>query len=402
MARLLLTYVLLITCFILGGCVDDRWQRGEFDAYVPIYDNDPALKSVSYLPPRKTQHGGKLYTYGTYLLQEETDSGLHIISYQDPAHPVKTGFLRIPGFHKAAIENGYLYADNFDDLVVIPLNDLPALTRVGRVPRTWTSRDFPPYRHVYFECVDPSKGVVVGWRKTKVNNPKCRVMSSYYFDYGEERPRFSAGIVVRNNYLYLADNSTLVSYAITQPLAPVLKQRLETSWIIDSIYALNGQLAVSDVKYHGTNLYNINDAGDIIIHTDLDLSSCQLLLAKGQYLYTVPNPARNSCYPAPLHGMTVYEMDANSAATERFNLPFDTTYTMALTGNHLYAGTLKGISILDVSAPPAVTRFADKAADAYTDIMITGKYLYCRSKTAIDCYDISVPAAIQFISKLAY
>jgi hypothetical protein len=386
MARLLLTYVLLITCFLLGGCFDDRWERGYVDAYVPVYSNNPTLRQISYLPAQAFRTPGKLYTYGVYVFQEEADSGLHIISYQDPAHPVKTGFLRIPGFKKALVEGDYLYADNYNDLVIIPLKELPAVTHVGRVPGAWSRKDFPPFRSAYFECPDPSKGTVIGWTLTKVDNPKCRTNYAYYDDFGEARPYPNAGIVANGENLYFADNLDLVSYSIAQPLAPVFKTKL----------------IVTDVKGHGGSWYDISDPTQFIFKNYLDaFSSCQLFLPTSNYIYTISNPLRRDCYPQT-STLTTYAIEDGYNLKAMNSLPFDTTYALALSGTNLYAATNKGVSILDVSAAPALSRLVDKAAVPYTDVVIRGTELFCRSKATLDCYDISSPVAIKLISKLVY
>ena len=403
MARLFLTYVLLITCFLLGGCWDDRWERGYMDAYVPVYDNNPALRQISYLPARKTLNGGKLYSYGIYVLQEESDSGLHIISYQDPAHPVKTGFLRIPGFQKALVEGDYLYADNYNDLVVVPLKELPSVAHVARVPRAWTQKDFPPFRSVYFECPDPSKGTVIGWHLTKVDNPKCRTQFKYYDGYGEARPRLSAGIVGNRGFIYFADNTNIISYNVRQPLSPIQQSRYETGDIMDSLYVFNDMLMTTNARGTGGALYDITDPIIINYRSMLvNLNSCYALLPVGNYIYSAPNPAKNICYPVSSSSLTISEIKDDYSIVAMNALPFDSTYALALSATHLYAATNNGVSIMDVSAAPALTRVADKKADPYIDVMIMGTQLFCRSTVGIDCYDISSPAAIKLISKLAY
>jgi hypothetical protein len=36
------------------------------------------------------------------------------------------------------------------------------------------NQEYPPFTGVYFECVDPSKGVVIGWEEKQIDQPKCR------------------------------------------------------------------------------------------------------------------------------------------------------------------------------------------------------------------------------------
>lgn len=403
MTRLLFTYVLLATCFLLGGCDQDPWMRGAVEGYLPVYDNNPTFKQISYLPARSSVHPGKLYTYGKLVLQAESDSGLHLISYQDPAHPVRTAFLRIPGFRTATVKGDYLYADNYNDLVVIPLKELPSLSHVGRVPGMWTQKDFPPFEGAYFECVDHSKGAVIGWQKGIVNNPQCRAERGHK-DTDPSQLKLSAGIVVEGDYLYVSDKGNLMSYSIAQPTAPVLKQQLTGTDRIDSIYMFNELLATVRKERSRISLYDLSNPAVINYKTGLTPPyACEILVPAGKYVYSVGNYNFMMCSPSKEPEVNVYELSADyNTLTLAGSLQFDTTYAVIRGGNYLYAGTSKGISIVDVSAPPVITRFAEKQGDIYTDMIIEGTLLFARSATWIACYDISSPASITLISKLAY
>jgi hypothetical protein len=65
-----------------------------------------------------------------------------------------------------------LYADNISDMVVIDITqpELPVFkNRISGI--------FPviqvPNESGAFDCVDPSKGPVVGWERTTLHNPVC-------------------------------------------------------------------------------------------------------------------------------------------------------------------------------------------------------------------------------------
>jgi len=60
---------------------------------------------------------GRIYVYRNWLLLVEKYKGIHLIDNADPAHPVRKGFLRVPGCQSMAVGNGILYVDNAVDLV---------------------------------------------------------------------------------------------------------------------------------------------------------------------------------------------------------------------------------------------------------------------------------------------
>jgi len=152
----------------------------ETEGYVPVYSNNiSAVKQIVSEAPRKTIHGGKIYTVGDLLFQVEQDSGIHIINYADVHNPQKLGFIRSFSCKELSIKNGFIYTNNLSDLVVIDITNPTNIHEVSRVAGVFPdlALQYPPkdvlaYR-TYFECADPSKGVVVGWNKQSIKNPKC-------------------------------------------------------------------------------------------------------------------------------------------------------------------------------------------------------------------------------------
>jgi hypothetical protein len=398
MARLLLTYVLLMTCFLFTGCYDDPWLRGEVEAYVPVYDNNPALKQVSFQAPRKTVNGGKLFTAGTNVLQEELDSGLHVISYEDPALPVKIGFLRIPGFQMAAIDGDYLYANNYDDLIAIPLKALSTNMSVMRVAGAWKQHDYPPGVFGYFECPEPSKGTVIGWRKTMVSNPKCRKPASAYGDGRVDSDATSAaGMAVTAGKLYLVNQESLVSYSLANPGQPVVGQADHTlERGADSIFLFSDKLAIT---YHAPYAMELYDPADLSVDNIIyNLSSCFRLMVAGDKIYAIADRARHC---SMFKGLLQYDFIQDTTNVPRSGeLSMEEPNDFALHGHYIYLATDGGFVVADISGPVPKREFS-YGVDGYSNIVINGNLLFCRSKNGVDCFDITTIATTHLISKLA-
>ncbi|WP_343667695.1 hypothetical protein [Chitinophaga sp.] len=162
---------------LLNACrSDNEWDTNK-TPYEPVYNADPNTKHVRFLPPRSTTNGGNLYTSGAYVLEEEKDSGLHVISYEDPANPKKLAFISIPGFRAAAIKGDYLYVSNYDDLVTIHLNSFSNPQETGRIAQAWHLNDYPPFTGILFICADSTKGTIVSWKLSETltgTSAKCR------------------------------------------------------------------------------------------------------------------------------------------------------------------------------------------------------------------------------------
>jgi hypothetical protein len=176
--------VFLAISIFISSCdpVTDFGGRGEVAGYVPVYNADvKTVKKITATTPQPTVNGGKLYTVGKLLFQVELDSGIHIINYANPSNPVKLGFIKSFLCKEVSVKNGFIYTNNLADLVVIDINDISNVREVARTPDVFPdlTLQFPAnaanqFESVYFECPDPSKGIVVAWKQQTLTNPKCR------------------------------------------------------------------------------------------------------------------------------------------------------------------------------------------------------------------------------------
>lgn len=399
MTRLLSTYVLFTACCLLTGCYDEPWVRGEVDGYVPVYSTDAALKQVSFQAPRKTVNGGKLFTAGTNVLQEEIDSGLHVISYQDPAHPVKTGFLRIPGFQVATIDGDYLYANNYNDLIAIPLKALSANMAVGRVAGVWKQLDYPIGESVYFECADPTKGIIVGWRKAKINNPQCRRPFWAYDDVNRhEDNRNNAGLAVSHGKLYLVNPESVAVYSLSSPGQPVITRSRDLSGThVDSVFLLNGELAAMV----GGSMLRFDTATLNDVSYYYNLSYCLKLIAGGEAAYGISS-GRYLCTNINPYIIKYRLRKDTTAAVEINRLQIGVANAFAMSGSYIYVAGDAGIVMVNI-AGTTMERTGDVNDGNYSDIVTSGDLLFLHGNKEIVCYSIATsPASPRLTSKLAY
>lgn len=147
------------------------------EGYEPIYVPNEEAKEIKLLSPREVINQGKIYIKDQYIYIGDINLGVHIIDNSDPTHPKKIAFLQIYGNHDIAIKENVLYADNLEDLVSIDISDRQNPQLIKRIEGVYKlpSQEYPenmPY-HTYFECADPAKGYIVGWKQTMLENPDC-------------------------------------------------------------------------------------------------------------------------------------------------------------------------------------------------------------------------------------
>jgi hypothetical protein len=108
------------------------------------------------------------------LFINELGKGIHVINNQNPSNPQPVAFISVPGNADIAVKGDVLYADNATDLVSLDISNPLQVRVLHRVENAFPSEMYPPHTGVFFQCVDKTKGAVVGWEKTTLENPKCR------------------------------------------------------------------------------------------------------------------------------------------------------------------------------------------------------------------------------------
>lgn len=170
-------FVVILLLFSSASCYHS--DPGDVDSgpiigLKPIYMEKADAHDIKFEEPKPLNNPGKIYTYGSVLFINEINKGIHIIDNSDPKKPLPLKFISIYGNVDLAVKSDILYADNAGDLIALNIEDLSNISVVKRVENVFPSNNFPAQTGVYFECVDPSKGVVVGWEETTLTTLTCR------------------------------------------------------------------------------------------------------------------------------------------------------------------------------------------------------------------------------------
>lgn len=166
----------ILFVILLAGCYPENgpeFPDGPVNGYRPVYGDSAEIYSVVQENARELKEPGKIYVYGNLLLVNEKFGGIHVFNNADPSHPKNLYFISIPGNIDMAVKNNVLYADNYEDLVLIHI-DQQGIKQSKRInDALYSINNKIPPEHGYFECVDPEKGPVLGWEYTTIEHPNC-------------------------------------------------------------------------------------------------------------------------------------------------------------------------------------------------------------------------------------
>lgn len=176
--RLLLLFCLVSLFSCWGKPRDPNYPYGYNKVYgwQPIYGLTTDYKKMSYsASPRPVENAGKIFVHGSTIYQNEINKGIHLIDNSIPANARRKAFISLPGNTEMAVKGDFLYANNFDDIVVIDLSQAVPLL-IKRLPAMFSSNtglsEYPwmsPPASGYYECPrNTNDSIVISWRRDSV------------------------------------------------------------------------------------------------------------------------------------------------------------------------------------------------------------------------------------------
>lgn len=166
----------VILLFSIASCrpfdPDDSTPPKQIEGWAPVYaESGIAIKSST---ARTIENGGKIYIKGSRLFQVETGKGIHILNIIDAKNPQKLGFIEIVGCQEISIQGNTLYANHLNDLVSLDISDIKNVNETDRKKDAFhlIDKNHPP-ANGWFECIDASKGEMIGWEMKTLYSPKC-------------------------------------------------------------------------------------------------------------------------------------------------------------------------------------------------------------------------------------
>ena len=153
-------FVLQSCCF--SGCPDD-------EPFIPTSNYEPIVltreafeQSVILQNSKPIEVSGKIYVIEEFLFVNEKREGFHLFDNSNPANPIASKFLNVPGATDIAIKDGVFYINQAVDLIAVTID-----------PNTNTATVVKRIEDVFPEMISPDgfspeniseNEVVIGWQ----------------------------------------------------------------------------------------------------------------------------------------------------------------------------------------------------------------------------------------------
>ncbi len=155
--------------------------------YRPVYfDSSVDINTLIYsTTARPVKTSGKIYLFQKYLFVGEPGEGVHVFDNSNPNMPAMLCFINIPYNYDIAVKDSILYADTYFGIVAINIAHLPDIKVLQHIRGSVETPPLPGRRSftgwagqsssskIYFECIEPNKGIIVSWLPDTLIKPKC-------------------------------------------------------------------------------------------------------------------------------------------------------------------------------------------------------------------------------------
>jgi len=267
-------FPILLIALLFQSCLKDKHtEKRTYIANSPIYMTyEDLARAIKIEAPKELCTPRKIYASGSFLFINELGKGIHVINNADPRNPENLYFINIPGNVDISVNNGYLYADSYSDLVTFDIRDINSITEVCRDNQVF-EYILPPHNFQYpIAMIDPSKGVVSGWEVIEVTEvcEQGNCGQSYDINFDNERLVFNEGVfgeagsglqvgktegvsvagsmsrfMIYEQILYaISSISDVAIFNVSDASCPTLSGEVELQWGIETLFSYKDKLFV--------------------------------------------------------------------------------------------------------------------------------------------------------------
>ncbi|MGB0839294.1 MAG: LVIVD repeat-containing protein [Chitinophagales bacterium] len=411
----MLTALALFT-FSFTSCLKDNCDREvTYINPVPVYKTISEIRQpVNTETAQEMVNPGKIYKYGSYLLINEINEGIHVVNNTDPSNPINERFIRIVGNKDIAVKNDVLYADNYIDLLAIDItnpNDAQVMNRVENA--------FPNHG------ISSTEGVLVEYDGQEVTEKVAcdwqpRGGMFVTFDSANEVAFAGAGtggvsgrganltgvagsmarFTIMNDALYTVDDQNLNVFDISQASNPDKVNVVNLGMGIETIYPSEQYLFIG--ANNGMHIYDATDANNpAYVSNFWHATACDPVVVEGDLAYvTLRTGSECEGWINQLQVINIANI-----TNPTFERSFEMTNPRGLSIDN---GTLylcdgdAGLKIFDVQNAPNLNQVSAVSDGITYDVIAsqTDDLLMVIGEDGLYQYDKSNPNELRLLSKM--
>jgi len=395
---------------VLPGCLKDKVKK-TYTMYIPVYTKKATvMSSINGDAGHAISKAGQIYIKDNYIYLNEFNSGIHVIDNSNPAHPVQTAFLNIPGNQNIGIRGNILFADMYSDLLAIDISNIRQVKVID------TLLNAIPYR-----SYGQNDQVITGWiKKDTTVDVETRTGPPVFYD-AVGTPFYSvsanasaaaasslgstgiagstATMTLVGDYLYvIPEPHSLNTINVSDPSKLAHSSSISAGFDIETIFPIRNRLLLGSKE--GVYIYSLDDpAKPSKIGEFQHGRACDPVIADQTYAY-VTLRSGTTC------GGSANELDVLNAqdlsqVSMLKSYPMTNPSGLGKDGSVLFICDGPDVKVFDASDPSSLKQLTTIPVSAAYDVIAYNHLLLVASPTGLDQYDYSDPSHIVALSHLS-
>lgn len=416
------TLILAIGSFLISSCVQEECTATRsYVSYQPVFKTlEEINQAITFTEDRVLENPGKFFYYQDMILINEKDKGVHLIDNSDLSNPQKLGFLNIEGNIDISLSGNYLYADTYNNILVMDISDIrkPEITCV-----------IHDVKDIWFD--DRTDSYLVGYEETNiVETFTCEDIPDQSFFFTDDRlfvdaaldvdATFSgapeaaingrseggqAGSLTRmalfDEHFYYINDWSMHIFDVSQIDKPDRVGLIQVEWGIETIFPYNNNLFIGGTD--GMHIFdNSNPAEPRWLSTFRHANACDPVVVQDDIAYvTLRNGSECQNFTNQLDVVDVSDLSRPEliASFEMFN-----PHGLSIREDVLYiCEGEEGLKVFDAEEPEEVGKRQIGGVEdffAFDVISVTKDVLLMIGEDGFYQFDTSDPEQPQLLSSI--
>jgi hypothetical protein len=409
----------LFLSFAFSSCLKNKCEsKIAVTGYEPVYTAMSTLRTqVRVGAGKPVQKRGKIYIKDSYIFLNEVNEGIHIIDNSNPSQPINKAFIKIPGNLDMAVRGNILFADNYIDLLCFDISD-PANVVLRK--RNEAALPFRIYNYGLQD--DSAKGIITSFvKKETIEVNECDpdlqkngwlgrggiiffgntidVNSVLLKANGDGKAGSLARFALNNQFLYVVNRSSILSFDINNPLQPIAASRVNVNWDVETIYPFRNHLLIGSAT--GMYIFGLdNPATPNYKGSFIHWRGCDPVVAEGNYAYVTIRGG--TVCGGVLNQVDVIDISDFNRPQPVKSYPLTGPYGLAIENNELFiCDGVDGVKIFDATDKNNLRRTQTLSGITAYDIILQQNRMLVTTADGLYQYNITQRNAPVLLSKIS-
>ncbi len=415
---------LMTTVLLLQSCTQEECTTTyTYVTYEPVYKTaDEINADIVFVEDRLLENPGKFYYYRDMILINEKGAGVHIVDNSDITAPKKIGFIAIEGNEDISLSDHYIYADTWQNIIVIDIEDIRNPTVVNvingvkdgvwEVDRGVFLVDYQETEKVESFSCDEYPGDVFFWNgnvlvdatvdQSRFTGAPELALSN---DAGGAASDGQAGSLTRmalfNGHFYYINSSVMHIFDASDLSQPDKLNEVYMEWGIETIFPYRNNLFIG--ANNGMHIFDNSDPSDPrYLSTFAHANACDPVVVQGDIAYVTLRDG-NECQNF-INELNVVDVSDLLRPQLIASFEMHNPHGLSVRDNNLYLCEAdQGLKVFDITEPEEIGENqigGVKDYFAYDVISVTPELLLMIGDDGFYQFDTQKPSELSLLSSI--